>query len=344
MRALTAAWTAACLLMLQGCALSFQYLAGWSEEVTGSATRKHAVEISTEPPDREVTRRDPEGRNVKIGRAPLTDTVDYTVIETRERASALWPFYLGLAFDVIAYTPGLLAGTLGDEPKAGIIVPLAILLGLTLAADWFAYRRWHPDEERVLKEEPVGGGAVFVYSMLQDGIPQAEARLRAPWDRSLQLAGSAPVTLRENRGVVAVMNVRDAQRTDPKRAAEPTLLRSLTDQLRVHLTQAGFQTIDRSQQDTALADLVRGMKRESYAACYDESCQLELGKALAARFLVRSELTRFGSRCVLIGELIDLKTEVTVSAGTADGGCEPEALLGAAREIVGQLANPSAQR
>ena len=42
---------------------------------------------------------------------------------------------------------------------------------------------------------------------------------------------------------------------------------------------------------------------------------------------MRSKITKFGSRCVLNGELIDLTREVTIKAASAQGVCQAEGFL-----------------
>ena len=85
---------------------------------------------------------------------------------------------------------------------------------------------------------------------------------------------------------------------------------------------------------------MQALKAESYASCYDDSCQLELGKALAASHIVRSKITKFGARCVLNGELIDLQSEVTVKAASAQGACQAEGFLEMSETIERDLMKP----
>lgn len=93
-----------------------------------------------------------------------------------------------------------------------------------------------------------------------------------------------------------------------------------------------MQTVERSQ-------IVAQMKSDSYKACYDESCQIPLGKALAASVIVRSRITRFAAkRCAVTAEVVDLKKEVAIGAAKADSNCSVESLVDAVADLARQLA------
>lgn len=67
--------------------------------------------------------------------------------------------------------------------------------------------------------------------------------------------------------------------------------------------------------DSRLRAELRQRKRSSYEDCYDESCQIELGKAVAARMLLNSRIIREpGPQCSLSLRLLDLQTETTKAA------------------------------
>jgi hypothetical protein len=140
--------------------------------------------------------------------------------------------------------------------------------------------------------------------------------------------------------VIAVMN---AGATGKNTFDKGTLL-ALTDQIRVFLAERGARVVDRSQQEAALRDLVNEEKKRSYSSCVDSSCQVPLGKALAASHILKSNVAKFGKTCATNGELIDLKSEVTVQAGSAKTECSEEALLYAAESLAEQLISGSAKK
>src|SRR6185503_2553044 len=121
------------------------------------------------------------------------------------------------------------------------------------------------------------------------------------------------------------------------RAIDPSLVKNLGDQLRIFVAQRGVKTVDPGSQDRALKEQIGELKAESYNECYDDSCQIELGKALAASHILRSRITRFGSRCVLNAELFDLRREVTIAASSSRGDCEPEGFLRMSQEVANRL-------
>jgi hypothetical protein len=137
--------------------------------------------------------------------------------------------------------------------------------------------------------------------------------------------------------VIAVMDVEDLNAASREKAIDPSLVRNLGDQIRIFIAERGVRTIDRGTQDKAIKDQISTMKKESYKSCYDDSCQIELGKAMAASHILRSRITRFGRRCVLNAELIDLRSEVTMAAASSQGDCEAEGFLAMSEHVTSNL-------
>jgi hypothetical protein len=192
-----------------------------------------------------------------------------------------------------------------------------VLAELASHAECSAYTGWYYDEvtfecvARTLMET--------IRSKLARTVPKALATKPGPTRRTSQ--------------VIAVM----PSQSSGKSRFEGESLDAFTDQLRVYIAQQGARVIDRGRQEAALKDVVDGEKSKSYAPCVDASCQIPLGKALAATHILRSTVAGFGNTCATSAELIDLRSEVTVSAGSAEGDCSEEALLDAARKLAGQL-------
>lgn len=134
--------------------------------------------------------------------------------------------------------------------------------------------------------------------------------------------------------VMAIMDVDDVNKGVKTKAIDADLVRNIGDQLRIFVAERGVQTVDKSAQEAAFKESIARMKSESYGACYDDSCQIELGKALAATHILRSKITRFGSKCVLNGELIDLRSEVAVAAASSRGDCVAEGFLNMSEEVA----------
>lgn len=107
-------------------------------------------------------------------------------------------------------------------------------------------------------------------------------------------------------------------------AMDAGVLDRLGDYLSGRLAASGaFQVVPRSQVKARLAE----QKAESYKACYDQTCQIELGRDLAAEKTVSVEIMRLGSRCMTNLSLYDLRTSTAEAAGAAEGGCSEEEVV-----------------
>ena len=136
------------------------------------------------------------------------------------------------------------------------------------------------------------------------------------------------------RWVIAVMDVQPP--VSAEEPLDPGLMRNIGDQLRIFMAQMGVQTIDRGAQDKAFRSQIDEVKE-----CYDDNCQIELGKALAASHILRAQITRFGRLCVLNGELVDLRSEVATAAASSRGDCEEEGFLRMSEEVASTLVKKS---
>lgn len=104
----------------------------------------------------------------------------------------------------------------------------------------------------------------------------------------------------------------------------------LTDYLGSLLTQNGFAVVPRAQ----LKERLRDQKQGSYKACFDEGCQIELGRELAAQKSLASQVLRFGKSCKVTVNLYDLKRATSERAGTHSGGCAPEDIVSSLERAV----------
>jgi hypothetical protein len=130
--------------------------------------------------------------------------------------------------------------------------------------------------------------------------------------------------------IVAVFNVQDASKK-----LEADLLDQLTEYLATQLAATSrYRIVPRDR----IREQLVGERRKSYRVCYDQACQIELGKAVAAQKSLSTRLLRVGERCAVTAALFDLKTETTEAAASVDTTCSTEALLGAMRDVVKQLA------
>lgn len=130
--------------------------------------------------------------------------------------------------------------------------------------------------------------------------------------------------------IVAVFDVEDAT----GRFDEP-LRGQLTDYLAAAFGRLpGVAVVPRA----SVADALAKSKAESYRACFDERCQIELGKALSAQRSLATKILGVGQFCALTAALFDLRTETTARAATQKAACRAEAMFAALDALVAQLA------
>jgi len=138
----------------------------------------------------------------------------------------------------------------------------------------------------------------------------------------------AAAALAQDRPIVAVFQIEDRSgKLDAK------TLDQLTDYLGSLMARKGYQVVPRSQ----LRERLLEAKKGSYKACYDESCQIEVGKELAAQKSLASQVLKLGSQCMVTVNLFDLKRSASDGAGTASGRCEVDEVVGSLKKAVDDL-------
>jgi formylglycine-generating enzyme required for sulfatase activity len=142
-------------------------------------------------------------------------------------------------------------------------------------------------------------------------------------------AHSAPA-----RPIVAVFNIEaKSLRLDRSRLSE------LSDYFADSLAATGaFQVVPRDRLKKRLVEL----KKKSYQACYDQSCQVEIGRELAANKSLATRVMRIGKKCVVTSTLYDLRKAATEAGATAEGGCGVDALRELVKRVVRALAGERA--
>jgi formylglycine-generating enzyme required for sulfatase activity len=133
----------------------------------------------------------------------------------------------------------------------------------------------------------------------------------------LSLVSSAEAD--EHKPVLAVFNI-EAKRIKLSK----TLLEGLSDHLTTRLAETGlFRVAPRDQ----LKKRLQVQKKKSYRLCYDQACQIELGRELAAEKMLSSKVIKIGGKCNLGVSLYDLKRAATEAAASVRGGCSESDLL-----------------
>ena len=108
----------------------------------------------------------------------------------------------------------------------------------------------------------------------------------------------------------------------------------LADWLGTLLTRRDYQVVPRSQ----LKERLLQQKTESYKSCYDESCQIEIGKELAAEKTLSTQVLKLGGVCKVSLTLFDLKRAASERAGQGEGACDEEGVVRALEAAVDDLA------
>jgi len=113
-----------------------------------------------------------------------------------------------------------------------------------------------------------------------------------------------------------------------------SLLERLSDYLSSRLAETGrFMVIPRDD----LKKRLLGQKAKSYKQCYDRSCQIEMGREMAADKTIATRVIKFGTRCMLTSTLYDLKKAATEIAATVRGKCGEEDLVNSLDKVVNKL-------
>lgn len=133
--------------------------------------------------------------------------------------------------------------------------------------------------------------------------------------------------------VIAVFEVRDLNET-----ISEVDRRSLTRYLSTKLAETGkFQVIPESEVRRALSE----KKLESYEQCYDEACQIEIGKEVAAQKSVSAEIVKLGDSCAVSAVLFDLAKGASERAASEKSLCAVEHLVLAVERVTARLADPA---
>ena len=150
--------------------------------------------------------------------------------------------------------------------------------------------------------------------------------------RSLHLALALTListTALASKPVVAVFEIEGKGIKLPR-----TLSQNLVQAIETRLAASGrFEVVPRSQIKRAL----RKQKAQSYQACYDEKCQIEIGKEVAAERSLAVRVLKIGKTCSVSLMLYDLRKSTAVDGKSLDGGCAPEAVYATVKKTLSAL-------
>lgn len=148
-----------------------------------------------------------------------------------------------------------------------------------------------------------------------------------------QIAGADPAAKQPTIVAVFPVDQGDNDRLDKE------VLRTVSTHLASQLGAVpGFSIVP----EEAVRDQLRTEQAESFKPCYDEACQIEVGRELAAQKVLRTRISRVGDGCVMTGFLYDLTRAVTDGTTAVRTTCEAKDLLTAAERLIETITNPFA--
>jgi hypothetical protein len=131
-------------------------------------------------------------------------------------------------------------------------------------------------------------------------------------------------------GAIAVFHIRSVDTSRVPRAA----VEKLSSELSERLAAEGEEVVP----DASLGRLLEDLQRNSMSACYDESCQIEIGRGVAAQQVLQTRIVQYGtSECVLTSVLFDLRTETSDWSYSRALPCRWSAIREAVLDIPHQL-------
>jgi len=138
------------------------------------------------------------------------------------------------------------------------------------------------------------------------------------------------LTAEDRQSKLAVMEIDDQSGKLDKR-----MLEAAAEALRTEIGATNkFVLISKERQRA----VIKEQKKESWKECYDQSCRIQLGQALAADTVLQSSVNLFGGTYTLTSELIDLAKEATIKTAKADFDGSEKGLADAIKSIAAQLA------
>lgn len=170
-------------------------------------------------------------------------------------------------------------------------------------------------------------------SHIPDVKNETEWRKLADASTPAATSGAADATAGEAAGVrgafVAVFDIEDKSGR-----LKPGEIDGLTDYLANKVAEGGmFHVVPR---DEIKKRLLR-QKSKSYKSCYDQSCQIEIGREIAAQKTLTTTISRIGSSCIVTAALYDLRKAATDATASSRGKCGTDDLVSQIENIIAKF-------
>lgn len=129
--------------------------------------------------------------------------------------------------------------------------------------------------------------------------------------------------------IVVVFDIQDRSGRFPAEA-----LSELTEYFATQIAQgSAYRVVPRTQ----LKQRLKAQKTTSYKRCYDEKCQIEVGRELSAQKLISTRIIRVGTKCAVTSTLFDLRTSTSERAASQKAVCDQDSLVAALELVATQL-------
>lgn len=295
-----------------GCGVILQSALGWNDVETTRTTEKHSVNVTSMPEGAMITRKDPNGAVVDLGGAPLVDSVTYDVEVITEK-----PKVVGLAIGGILETALGIALIATNRGQEGSVIGGAYIIGLAGLPELITALVLGLSGDTVKERRTIPETQSYTYRAKLGDFPEVAKQLRAPEQAKLELLldpSAAPVEVKEEAPAIVKFEPPQPLVIEDMHAAAQSWViavpevEGLGDRLRSSIAGQGVQTA--------------------------ESVASGVSHQLQAR------LARFGERCVLSSELVDLRARVTIAASSSQGACEAESYQRMSDEVARRLVGP----
>lgn len=140
------------------------------------------------------------------------------------------------------------------------------------------------------------------------------------------IALPAPARSAPDVPVVAVFDI-----LDQNGRFKQVELDQLTTYLAAQLaTGEAYKVVPQSQ----IREALKQQKAESFKTCYDEACQIEIGRELAAQKTILTQIIVVGSSCAVTSTMYDLARAASERAATEKGACDQDSLVTALEKVA----------
>jgi formylglycine-generating enzyme required for sulfatase activity len=144
------------------------------------------------------------------------------------------------------------------------------------------------------------------------------------------VAGASEVSRADDKKpIVAVFKIENKGT-----ALKAGVLERLTIYLASKLSESGeYEVVPQDK----LKEALTAKKKESYKGCYDQSCQIDVGKELAADKALSTQVMKVGTKCMVTCNLYDLKKSTSGRAATAEGKCTEDGINTSLKQAAAKL-------